>query len=50
MPLKNVEILTPPFFGLHFTNLLVFFDFQPKKCFLGPNFIGFVWVELDERW
>ena len=30
---KNVEKMTPPFFGSKITNLLVFFDFEPKKCF-----------------
>ena len=25
--------ITRPFFGLKIMNLLVFFDFQPKKCF-----------------
>ena len=26
--------MTLPFFGLKIMNLLVFFDFEPKKCFL----------------
>ena len=25
--------MTPPFFGSKIMNLLVFFDFEPKKCF-----------------
>ena len=35
--------MTPPFFGSQIMNLLVFFDFEPKKVFPGPNSIGFVW-------
>ena len=35
--------MTPPFFGSKIINLLVFFDFEPKKVFPGPNSIGFVW-------
>ena len=35
--------MTPPFFGSKITNLLVFFDFEPKKVFPGPDSIGFVW-------
>ena len=29
--------MTPPFFGSKITNLLVFFDFEPKKCFRVPT-------------
>ena len=28
---------TPPFFGSKIMNLLVFFDFEPKKCFRVPT-------------
>ena len=35
--------MTPPFFGSKIMNLLVFFDFKLKKCFRGPDSIGFVW-------
>ena len=34
---KNVEKMTPPFFGSKIMNLLVFFDFEPKKCFRVPT-------------
>ena len=40
---KNVEKMTPLFFGSKIMNLLVFFDFEPKKCFPGADSIGFVW-------
>ena len=40
---KNVKKMTPPFFGSKIMNLLVFFDFEPKKCFRGPDSMGFVW-------
>ena len=33
----------PPFFGSKIMNLLVFFDFEPKKVFPGPDSMGFVW-------
>ena len=29
--------MAPPFFGLKIGNLLVFFDFEPKKCFRVPT-------------
>ena len=29
--------MTPPFFGSKIMNLLVFFDFEPKKCFRVPT-------------
>ena len=32
----------PPFFWVENHELLVFFDFEPKKCFR----IGFVWGEV----
>ena len=36
--------MTPPFFGSKIMHLLVFFlIFEPKKCFRGPDSIGFVW-------
>ena len=38
---KMSKKMTPPFFGSKIMNLLVFFDFEPKKCFRVP--IGFVW-------
>ena len=34
---KNVEKMTPPFFGSKIMNLLVFFDFEPKKCSRVPT-------------
>ena len=40
---KNVEKMTPPLFGSKIMNLLVFFDFEPKKVFPGPQSMGFVW-------
>ena len=35
--------MTPPFFWSKIMNLLVFFDFEPKKCFRVPTLFGFVW-------
>ena len=35
--------MTPPFFASKIMNLLVFFDFEPKKCFRVPTLWGFVW-------
>ena len=35
--------MTPPFFGSKVMNLLVFFDFEPKKVVPGPDSMGFVW-------
>ena len=29
--------MNPPFFGSKIMNLLVFFDFEPKKCFRVPT-------------
>ena len=34
---------TPPFFGSKLMNLLVFFNFEPKKVFPRPDPMGFVW-------
>ena len=39
----------PPFFGLKIMNLLVFFDFEPKKCFWVPTPWGLCGAEWDER-
>ena len=46
---KNVEKMTPPFFGSQIMNLLVFFDFEPKKCFRVPTPLGLYGAEWDER-
>ena len=48
---KNVMKNDPPsFFGSKIMNLLVFFDFEPKKCFSGPDSIWFFFsAEWDER-
>ena len=46
---KNVEQMTPPFFGSKIMNVLVFFDFEPKKCFRVPTPWGLYGVESDER-
>ena len=46
---KNVEKMTPPFFGLKIMNLLVFFDFEPKKCFRVPTLWGLYGAKWDER-
>ena len=42
--------MTPPFFGSKIMNLLVFFDFEPKKCFRVPTPWGLYGAEWDERW
>ena len=34
---KNVKKKNPPFFGSKILNLLVFFDFEPRKCFPVPT-------------
>ena len=39
----------PPFFGSKIMNLLVFFEFESKKCFRVPTPWGLYAVELDER-
>ena len=41
--------MTPLFFGSKIMNLLVFFDFEPKKCFRVPTPWGLYGVEWDER-
>ena len=46
---KNVEKMTPPFFGSKIMNLLVFFDFEPKKCFPVPTPLGLNGAKWDER-
>ena len=47
---KNVEKMTPPpFFGSKIMNLLVFFDFELKKCFGVPTLWGLYGLEWDER-
>ena len=46
---KNVEKMTPPFFGSKIMNLLVFFDFEPKKCSRVPTLWGLYGAEWDER-
>ena len=43
------EKITPPFFGSKIMNLLVFFDFEPKKCFRVPTPWGLYGAEWDER-
>ena len=37
------------FFGLKIMNLLVFFDFEPKKCFRVPTPWGSYGADWDER-
>ena len=39
----------PLFFGLKIMNLLVFFDFEPKKCFRVPTPWGLYGAEWDEH-
>ena len=39
----------PPFLGLKIMNLLVVFDFEPKKCFQVPNPWGLYGAGWDER-
>ena len=41
--------MTPPFFGSKIMNLLVFFDFEPKKFFRVPTLWGLYGAEWDER-
>ena len=38
-----------PFFGSKIMNLLVFFHFEPKKCFRVPTQWGLYGAEWDER-
>ena len=46
---KNVDKITPLIFGLKIMNLLVFFDFEPKKCVRVPTPWGLYGAEWDER-
>ena len=46
---KMSKKMTPPFFGSQIMNLLVFFDFEPKKCFRVPTLWGLYGAERDER-
>ena len=46
---KNVKKMTSPFFALKIMNLLVGFDFEPKKCFQVPSPQGLYGAEWDER-
>ena len=39
---------TPPFFGSKLMNLLVFFNFEPKKCFRVQTPWGLYGAEWDE--
>ena len=41
--------MTPPFFGSKIMNLLVFFDFEPKKFFRVPTLWGLYGAEWDEH-
>ena len=41
--------MTPPLFGSKIMNLLIFFDFEPKKCFRVPAPWGLYGAEWDER-
>ena len=41
--------MTPPFLGSKIMNLLVFFDFEPKKCSRVPTLWGLYGLEWDER-
>ena len=43
---KNVERMTPHF-GLKIMNLLVFFNFEPKKCFRVATPWGLYGAEWD---
>ena len=46
---KMSKKMTPPFFGSKIMNLLVFFDFEPKKCSRVPTLWGLYGAEWDER-
>ena len=37
---KMSKKMTPPFFGSKIMNLLIFFDFEPKKCSRVPTLWG----------
>ena len=41
--------MTPPFFGSKIMNLLVFFYFEPKKCFRVRTPWGLYGAEWDKR-
>ena len=41
--------MTPPIFGSKIINLLVYCNFEPKKCFRVPTPWGSYGVERDER-
>ena len=45
---KMSKKMTPPFFWVEIQNLLVFFDFEPKKCFRVPTPWGLYWTQWDE--
>ena len=45
----GVKKWPPPFFGSKIMNLLVFFDFEPKKCYRVPTPWGLYGAEWDER-
>ena len=44
----GVKIRHPPFLGSKIMNLLVFFDFEPKKCFRVPTPWGLYGAEWGE--
>ena len=44
--IKNVERMTPHF-GLKIMNLLIFFNFEPKKCFRVATPWGLYGAEWD---
>ena len=46
---KMSKKMTPPFFGSKIMNLLIFFDFEPKKCSRVPTLWGLYGAEWDER-
>ena len=45
----NVEKMTPPFSGSKIMNLLVFFDFEPKKRSRVPTPWGLYGAEWDQH-
>ena len=46
---KMSKKMTPPLFWSKIRKLLVFFDFEPKKCFRVPTPWGLYGAEWDER-
>ena len=46
---KTSKKMPPVFFGSKIMNLLVFFAFEPKKCFRVPTPWGLDGAEWDER-